>query len=156
MFFLLTRHCDVCWLFSNSMNVFSLFLKGIFPHRYWFVSFFFMLHKLCNLDFFTPSELLNRHKKDYIQVRLVTAVESNPKALCSITTTLRCWGGRYSFPWIAPIYPLSVPYNTECQQGGIKYHIFEFLVWLDLGLNLGLLANTLPTNNGYHPRKLPW
>ena len=31
-----------------------------------------------------------------------------------IATTLRCSGGCYSFPWITPLYPLSLPYNAEC------------------------------------------
>ena len=25
----------------------------------------------------------------------------------------RCKGGRYSFPWIGPLYPTYVPYNAE-------------------------------------------
>ena len=44
----------------------------------------------------------------------LTVVESDPKALFSIATTLRCRGGCYSFPWIAPLYPWYVPYNAEC------------------------------------------
>ena len=32
----------------------------------------------------------------------------------SIATTSRCRRGRYSLPWIDPLYPWSVPYNTEC------------------------------------------
>ena len=32
----------------------------------------------------------------------------------SIATTLRCSGGRYSFTWIAPIYPWYVLHNAEC------------------------------------------
>ena len=39
------------------------------------------------------------------QVKLVTVVEGDQKAPFSIATTLRCRGGRYSFPWIAPLYP---------------------------------------------------
>ena len=31
-----------------------------------------------------------------------------------IATTPRCRGGRYSIPWIAPLYPWTVPYNAEC------------------------------------------
>ena len=30
-------------------------------------------------------------------------VEGDPKASFSILITPRCWGGRYSFPWIAPL-----------------------------------------------------
>ena len=37
-----------------------------------------------------------------------------PKAPFSIATTARCRGGHYSFPWIAPLYPWTVPYNAEC------------------------------------------
>ena len=32
----------------------------------------------------------------------------------SIATTLKCSGGCFSFPWIAPLYPWYVPYNDEC------------------------------------------
>ena len=32
-------------------------------------------------------------------------VEVDPKPPFSITTTPRCKGGRYSIPWIAPLYP---------------------------------------------------
>ena len=49
-----------------------------------------------------------------IKVKLATVVEGDPKVLFSIATTPRCWEGRYSFPWIAPLYPWSVPYNAEC------------------------------------------
>ena len=41
-------------------------------------------------------------------------VEVDLKAPFSIATTSRCRGGRYSFPWIAPLYPRSLSYNTEC------------------------------------------
>ena len=37
-------------------------------------------------------------------VKLETLVESEPKAPFSIATTPRCWVGRYSFPWIDPLY----------------------------------------------------
>ena len=45
---------------------------------------------------------------------LATIVEGDPKAPFSIATTPRCRGGRYSIPWIAPLYPWTVPYNAEC------------------------------------------
>ena len=41
--------------------------------------------------------------------KLATVVEGDPKAPLSIATTPRCRGGCYSFPWIAPLYPWSVP-----------------------------------------------
>ena len=47
------------------------------------------------------------------KVKLATIVEGNPKALFSIATALRCRRKRYSFPWIAPLYSLSLPYNAE-------------------------------------------
>ena len=43
-----------------------------------------------------------------------TLVEGNPKAPFSIAITLTSRGGCYSFPWIAPLYPWSVTYNTKC------------------------------------------
>ena len=39
------------------------------------------------------------------KVNLATIVEGDPKAPFSIATTPKCRGGRYSFPWIAPLYP---------------------------------------------------
>ena len=41
------------------------------------------------------------------------------KAPFSIATTPRCKGGRYSFPWIAPLYLISL----SGKLGGIKYHL---------------------------------
>ena len=35
---------------------------------------------------------------------MVILVEGDPK----------CRGGRYSIPWIAPLYPWSLPYNVDC------------------------------------------
>ena len=49
-----------------------------------------------------------------VKVKLATLVEGDLKAPFSIATTLRCRGGCNSFPWIAPLYPRSLPYNTEC------------------------------------------
>ena len=47
-------------------------------------------------------------------LRKCTVVKGDPKALFSIATTPRCRGQRYSIPWIAPLYPWSLPYNAEC------------------------------------------
>ena len=41
----------------------------------------------------------------YLQVKLVTVVEGDPRDPFSITTTPRCREGRNSFAWIAPLYP---------------------------------------------------
>ena len=47
-------------------------------------------------------------------VKLSTVAESDSKAPISIATTLRCRWGCNSFPWMAPLYPWSLPYNAEC------------------------------------------
>ena len=47
-------------------------------------------------------------------LKLATIVEGYPKTPFSIATTPRCREGRYSFPWIAPLYPCNVSYNVEC------------------------------------------
>ena len=47
-------------------------------------------------------------------VKLATLVEGDQKAPFSIATTPRCRGRRYSFHWIAPLYPWSLLYIAEC------------------------------------------
>ena len=47
-------------------------------------------------------------------VKLATVVEGDPKAPFSLATTTRCRRGRYSFLWVASLYPWYVPYNAEC------------------------------------------
>ena len=55
---------------------------------------------------------------------MATIVEGDLKAPFS------CRGERYVFPWIAPLYPWSLPYNAvSVKQGGIKYHFLSF--WYD-------------------------
>ena len=46
----------------------------------------------------------------------VGGLESDLRAPISIATTLRCRGGRYSIPWIALLYPWSLPYNAGWYQ----------------------------------------
>ena len=41
---------------------------------------------------------------------MATVIEGDQKSPFLIATTPRCRGGRYSFPWIAPLYS----YNAEC------------------------------------------
>ena len=56
-------------------------------------------------------------KKSYMivsEVKLATVIEGDSIALFSIALTPKCRGERYSFPWIPPLYPWSVPYNAEC------------------------------------------
>ena len=45
--------------------------------------------------------------------KLAIIVEGDSKALFSIVKTPKYKGGRYPFPWVAPLYPWFVPYNAE-------------------------------------------
>ena len=63
----------------------------------------------------------------------MTVVKGDQKAPFSIATTLRCRGGCYSFPRIAPLYPWYLPYARWYQVPFSKS-----LVWCNLGLNPGL------------------
>ena len=49
-----------------------------------------------------------------VKVKLATIVEGSPKVPLSIATTTKWRVGRYSFPWIAPLYPWSLTYSAEC------------------------------------------
>ena len=63
-------------------------------------------------------------KDSKLKVKLVPLVEDDLKAPFSIATTPTYRGGRYTFRWIAPLYPyLSV------KQGGIKYQFLN--LWYD-------------------------
>ncbi len=42
---------------------------------------------------------------DKVKSEVGDLIEGAPKAPFSIATTPRCRGERYSFPWIAPLYP---------------------------------------------------
>ena len=66
-----------------------------------------------------------------------TLFEGIPKVPFSLAISPKCSGGRYSFPWIAQL-TLDLHLDLNVKQGGIKYHFYESLVWLDLGLNAGL------------------
>ena len=61
--------------------------------------------------------------------------EGDPQAPFSLGATTKCRGGCYSIPWIAPLYPWSLPYHQRQHQ----VPFFESLVWLNLRLNPGLL-----------------
>ena len=50
-------------------------------------------------------KLKDAFESDSKKVKLATVVVGDSKAPFSIATTPRCWGGCYSFPWIAPLYP---------------------------------------------------
>ena len=47
------------------------------------------------------------------KIKLTIVVEGDQKAPFSIAATLLWREGRYSFPWIAPLYHSFQPYNTE-------------------------------------------
>ena len=46
--------------------------------------------------------------------KMATLVNGDLKAPFSIATIPKCTEARYSFPWIAPLYPWSLPYSAEC------------------------------------------
>ena len=73
------------------------------------------------------------------KVKLATVIKANQKAPSSIATTLRCRGGHYSIPCIAPLSPWSVPYIAECKARRHQVPLFASLLWLDRGLNPSLL-----------------
>ena len=88
------------------------------------------------------SEGTEGSKKGFIvKVKSATVIEGDPKAPFLIATKPMYRGGRNSIPWIAPLYPWSVPYNAECLARRHQVPFFESLVWLDLGLNPGLSDN---------------
>ena len=66
--------------------------------------------------FYCPSRLGHRICRSYIHIYIIVGDRSRgrPEGSFSIATTSRSRGRRYSFSWIAPLYPWSVPYNTEC------------------------------------------
>ena len=80
-----------------------------------------------------PMRTMTRSSK----LKLAIVVENDPKAPVSIATTPRSRGGRYSFPWIAPLYPWYVPVRWVLSKE-VSSTIFKPLVWLNLGLNPGL------------------
>ena len=64
---------------------------------------------------------------DQYKKKLATVVAGDPKAPFSIATTTRCRKGRYSFLWIPPLYPWSLPYNAECWA---IYHFLSTIFWV--------------------------
>ena len=77
-------------------------------------------------------------------------VKGDLKAPFSIATTPRCREGHYSFPWIAQIYPWSIPYNAECQARRRRVPFFWVFDMTRHGIepqSPGPLANTLTARN---------
>ena len=60
-------------------------------------------------------------------VKLAIVVDGDPKDFFSIANTPRCRGGRYSFPWIAPLYPYFKMMSAK--QGSIKCYFLS--LWYD-------------------------
>ena len=81
---------------------------------------------------------------------LLTVVEGDPNAPFSIATTPRCRGGRYSIPWIAPVYPWSVPYNHHHHHH--HHHIaLVARISLTLSRHSSLSFIALGRSSGQHP-----
>ena len=69
-------------------------------------------------------------KKDFAELsKLATIVEGEPKAPLSIATILNVWGRRYFFPWIAPLYPWTIPCSVEFEAR--KYQVPFLSFWYD-------------------------
>ena len=76
---------------------------------------------------------------------LLTAVNDDPKAPFSVTTTPKCRGKCHTFPWITPLTLDLYLIMLSVKQGGIKYHFFIFNM-TQPGIDLrssGPLANSL-------------
>ena len=69
---------------------------------------------------------------------LTTVVEGDQKALFSIATTPTCHRGRYSFPWIPPLYPWYIPHFAESEAMRYQVPFLKSLLWHDQALNPGL------------------
>ena len=59
------------------------------------------------------SFLANTFMSMYIRYLVGDRSRGRPESSFTIASTLRCRGGCYSFPWIAPLYPWYVPYIVE-------------------------------------------
>ena len=58
--------------------------------------------------------LIKETNQPIYKVKLATAIDGDQKAPFSIAITSRCKERRNSIPWIALLYPWSLPYNGEC------------------------------------------
>ena len=86
-------------------------------------------------------------------VKLATIIKVDSKASLSIASTPRCRRGHHSFPWIAPLYPWSIPYNAECLASRHQVPFFESLVWLNQGLNPSLPDHWQTVNSLFQLKK---
>ncbi len=60
----------------------------------------------------------------YISCKLVDRSRGWPDGSFSIATTPRYRGGHNSFPWIAPLYPWSLPYKAK----GVLFQTIQFSI----------------------------
>ena len=81
-------------------------------------------------------------------VKLVVVVEGDLMAPFSIATTTRCREGRYSFPWIAPLYLYTYLIMLSVKRGGIKYHFLS--LWYDSTWNWTLVSWTIGKHSNHH------
>ena len=65
----------------------------------------------------------------YIYISWPTVVEDDLKASSSIATTLKCWGGHYTFPCIALLTLDPYLIMLSVKQGSIKYYFLN--LWYD-------------------------
>ena len=81
--------------------------------------------------------------------KLATVVDSDPIATFSIAITSRCREGRYSFPWITPLYSWSLPYNAEClaSRYQVPFWVFDMTEPGIKPQSPGQLANILSTTS---------
>ena len=88
---------------------------------------------------------INTYKLSCLRIKLLaTVVEGNQMAPFSIASTLRCRRGRYSFLWIAPLYP-SYCCVLSKEVSSTIFKVFG-MTWLGIeSKSHGPLANTLPT-----------
>ena len=115
-------HIYICIVFLkiilNTITQFQVFLTNTnnLQTVKWFQVFLYNTNNLYTVIWF---KITSKDKHLWTirassKVKLATVVEGDPKASFSIATTLRCRGGRNTFPWIALLYPWSSPYNAEC------------------------------------------
>ena len=77
---------------------------------------------------------------------MATGDEGNPKDPFSIATTPRCRGGRYSFPWIAPLDSTLIMLSVE--QDSIKYHFLS--LWYDSTWDWTQISRTIGKHFNHH------
>ena len=105
----------------TNMHVFLC--TDLFTYAY--INIYVRMHTHTNIYMYMYTHIsmyahTHTHTHTYIYIycyvyihKLVTVVEGDPKDPFSIASTQRSKGGRNSFPWIAPLYTSSVPYNAE-------------------------------------------